>query len=150
MSTDKVKIRDDILASVSRNHAVSLKELMGASRSPEAVAARADAAQRLSMAGFRGTRIAQILKRDRTVVDDYLHGRYRGGRDDGRFNSLGAHLPLDIRHVILETARLSRTTPEVVIAEWLRERAQYELDAKSRENQGRGAVNYMSRVTVFA
>jgi hypothetical protein len=135
MSVDKAKLRDDILASVKRTHAVTTSELIGPSRDPEAVAARADAAQRLKMAGFRAAHIARILKRNPTVIGDYLHGQYRGGKNDGRFVSMpfGKHLPREVRDVVIEMARISNTTPEIILAEWICERATYELEAKSRE-----------------
>ena len=132
MSEDRAKIRDDILASVRRFHRVTMAQLLSASRAPEIVAARADAAQRLKICGFHAARIARILNRDPSVISSYLNGKYCGGKKDKRFTSVSlGKIPSDVREVVTEVARLSDTTPEIIVAEWVCERAMYEASAKS-------------------
>ena len=133
------KIRDDIIASVSRFHGVTMAQLSGLSRAPEIVAARADAAQRLKIAGFHAARIGRILKRDPSVISDYLKGHYCGGKKDKRLTSISlSKLPRDVCDVVAETARLSQTTPEIIVAELVCERAMYEVTAKCEDNRGHG------------
>ncbi len=127
-------IRKAIIASVIAKHSIEEAELLGDWRAQELVAARVDAARRLMAAGFTTSQIARALKRDRATVHHYLNDRARqNGRDYNRIKQQLLIIPADVRAVVDELAAKENVAPWLILKEWIVERAQYEIEARSRD-----------------
>lgn len=126
--------RKRIIAEVLQKHGIDEGTLLGPARTDDVVDARIEAAHRLRSAGFPNIRIAEILKRDRTVIWYYFDKTQRENhRDRLRLKRRHRLLPDDVRAVVNEFAKLEKVAPWTILSEWITERARYELEARARD-----------------
>ena len=116
----KELLRDQIISRVLIAHRISRADLLGKCRDADLVAARKAIAHSLRAAGFGLRHIGRILKRDRSTVEHYLGSRLK--TCVMLPNSLN-QFPEDVRDTVAAIAMAERTTPAVIITEWVTERA---------------------------
>jgi IS30 family transposase len=121
----------EIIKTVAAEHRLHIDDMLGRCRVDYLVAARRDAAIRLRGANFPIPQIAKMLKRDHSTIINYIDGGHVRKSRYFRKRALQFVNP-QAQAVILETAKLERTTPEIIIAEWVNERARCEMEAKAR------------------
>jgi hypothetical protein len=145
-SSEKEQLRKGILESVCRDHAVSMEEINSRKQSKRMVAARTDAIDRLKLVGFSDGNICRIFGRTPKFV------RYHRNRHKELVRHRGRDLPhwtrglsTEMRTALLQIAGSENVSVHVLMLEWVAERLNFEVQAKSRDNQGRGASNSLSR-----
>lgn len=123
----------EIIKTVLRERHIGAEDFFSRNRDNHLVSARKEAALRMNKAGYSPSFIARAIKRNYTTVMYYLSESFQA-RKAATYRNRRVLKFLDpvARDVILETARLEETTPEVIIAQWVNERAQYEASAKAR------------------
>lgn len=117
-------LREQIISRVLIAHRICRSDLLGKCRDADLVAARKAIAHSLKAAGFGVRHIGRILHRDRSTIEHYLGARVRVCMTLP--NSLNI-FPDDVRAAVAAVAMSERTTPAVVITEWITERARMEL-----------------------
>lgn len=123
----KVVARDEIISSVLAKHRVDPLDFFSTSRDCDLTEARRDAARQLSEAGFTHTRIAKLLRRDRSTIDYYLE---QTGRS--RLHAMMEPLPTEVKQTVKAIAEAEGVTVYALIREWISERATYEAQMKAR------------------
>jgi hypothetical protein len=121
--TTKEVLREQIISRVLTAHRIARSDLLGKSRDADLVAARKAIAHSLNASGFSMRGIARALNRDRSTIEHYLGFRVKTCM--ALPNSLN-RFPDDVIQIVSDFARAERTTPAVIITEWINERARFE------------------------
>jgi transposase len=131
LAPHRLGLSRQIIDSVIKRRKIHSDDFFDGSREPFLVAARREAARLLFAEGFNSQQIARRLKRDHTTVLNYLpkmeeaKKARRAARIVTRKLSDGAH------HLVIETAKRQGITAEELIARWVEERAQFEMQRKA-------------------
>jgi hypothetical protein len=133
----KELLREQIVSRVLIAHRISRSDLVGKCRDADLVAARKAIAHSLRAAGFGLRHIGRILHRDRSTIEHYLGARVRVCMMLP--NTLNK-FPDDVRDAIAAIALAERTTPAVIITEWVTERARMQI-AQQGEMQRENAYS---------
>lgn len=126
-----------IIKAVLLEHGVTAEAFFSKRRHDRLVEARVDAAQRLERKGYTVARISRLLKREYSVVAGYLHPDWRARRKKRvrnnavRFRAFRL-LGKEIGMFVIEYAEAEGVSFDVLLAEWISERARYEVEAKAR------------------
>jgi len=117
----------EIIQSVLRQHHVDREEFFSHCRHQDLVVARIDAAKQLREVGKSIGQIAIALKRSRDTIRYYLEpGIKRRRGEKYRADWPLAWLDPESRKVVIDHALVEQTTPSVIVARWIAERAEYE------------------------
>jgi predicted transcriptional regulator len=115
-----------IIASVLTAHRLHRDDFFGPYREPHLVAARAEAARRLAASGMSASRIGRVLNRHYTTVLNYLGLKDRK-RQRLNERAILRRLDPELRPVVEEIAAAESVTIETLIAQWVGERARFEV-----------------------
>ncbi|MCA6108152.1 hypothetical protein [Bradyrhizobium cenepequi] len=116
-----------IISAVLSLHRMHRDDFFGHRRDLHLVAARRDAAHRLREAGFTSGQIGRILKRNHTTVLNYFDGLRDGKRRRLNERAVLRHVDPELREPIQMIAQAEGVTLEMLIAQWVGERARYEI-----------------------
>lgn len=129
---EKTAMRNAILSQAMDDFGLTEDEFFGRGHTQDMVAARRKASHNLRKMGLSYTRIAAILKRDHSTIMNYFGDlRARRGAIYGQ-RRIFRHLSADLCEVIMTIAKDESITIETLMAQWVGERAAYELAAKAR------------------
>jgi hypothetical protein len=117
---------------VMREHHVHVEDFYSLYRDRHLVAARGAAAERLLDIGYMPGRIALFLRRNRTTVLNYLPQHKETRKTRHAAKTILRHLTPEARVTVLDYAHAENVKPELLIAQWVNERASYEAQAKLR------------------
>ena len=122
-----------IIKAVLNNHSLHADDFFGTSRVDYLVAARIDAATRMHARGYSHNRIADMLCRERSTITHYLNPGLRiVKRNRLRQTRAVKLLAPDTASFVLAFANAEQIAPEMLIARWVSERANYEIEARAR------------------
>lgn len=121
-----------IIEAVLLDHRIHAEDFFSLYRDKHLIAARATATQRLFDVGYTATRIGQFLKRNRSTVLNYQPHHREVKRSRHAAKTIMRHLTPEARRIVVDFAAAEHVKPELLIAEWVNERAHYEADAKAR------------------
>lgn len=122
-----------IIRQVLLDHGIAREDFLGLRRDKHLVAARQDAAKRLSAANFSRRQIGRMMKRTSETIRFYVDQKTRDYKAQLNRDKYGLRfLDVGTREIVLDFARLEDTKPEIVIAQWVAERARYEAEQKAR------------------
>ena len=129
----KTAVRKRIIDQVLEDHNITMAELVGRSRIERFVDARRDAAIMLMAAGFKMTRICEIMRRDHTTIHSYFsHTKREKMRARKRGQIVLDVLPDDVQGIVAEYAKANDTSPLTTVIEWISERARFEAESRAR------------------
>jgi transposase len=125
-----------IIKAVLNDHSLDPDDFFGTSRIDYLVEARIDAAVRMRARGYSHSRIADMLCRDRSTITYYLNPNGRAvKRNSLRQTRAVKLLAPDTAKFVLEIANAEQIAPEMLIAQWISERASYEIEARARDER---------------
>lgn len=107
-------------------------DFFGQSRQPHLVNARRLATERLIDLGFSPSQIGRYLKRNHTTILNYLPKLREAKRGRYARKIILRLLAPDAREVVKAYATAEGVTPELLVAQWINERAHFEAEAKAR------------------
>lgn len=127
----EVNATHEIIRSVLRQHMIHKDDFYSACREPNLVAARIDAAKQLREAGKTIGQIALALKRSNDTIRYYLEPGIKRRKTAKHTETWPlSWLDPDARKVVVDYALAEETSPRVIIAQWIAERASYEASQK--------------------
>jgi predicted HicB family RNase H-like nuclease len=129
---DKVRIREEIISDVLKQHGIGRDEFFGKLRTARHVDARRQVAYRLKDAGFSKVRIAEIIKRNHHTVSYYFGDASARKLSCSAQRRLFRRISGDLQHVVARCAEAEGITIETLVAQWVSERAEHEIAAKAR------------------
>lgn len=122
-----------IIRQVLLDHGIAREDFLSLRRDKHLVEARRDAARRLSEAHFSRAQIGKMMKRCEDTIRFYIDDRTRDYKAELLRNKFGMRfLDAGTREIVLEFARLEQTKPEIIIAQWVAARAEYEASERAR------------------
>ena len=107
-------------------------DFFGGAREPHLVAARRDCAQRLSGAGYSAAAIGRMMKRSPTTILNYFPGMAEKKKGRYAARRLMRLVSADLCSAIRDIAKAENVSPEVLMSQWVAERATYEVEARAR------------------
>lgn len=127
-----------IIDAVIADHSCGRDEFFSRHSEAYLVNARVDAARRLrNELDLSSTVIARLLKRECSTIRYYLKPNLRARKQAGpkakwRSAQVLRFLDPDAAATVAAVAVAENTAPEMIIAQWIGERARFEAEAKSR------------------
>lgn len=119
---------DRAIDAILKKHGVSRADFHGAKRAAKFCAARMEVATSLRAMGFTVARISILMDRDHSTVGWFLYPKIREYRRNRvranwqKYSALQKYEP-DVRAAVLRAARETDTKPNLIIAQWVTERA---------------------------
>lgn len=122
-----------IIRDVLKEHQICADDFFGLRRDKHLTAARYDAAQRLRHADYSWSAIGRLMKRNHSTIRHYcLPDRRQRQKEVYRDKWAMRFMDAGTREVVLAFAEAHDTKPEVIIAQWVADRADYEAREKAR------------------
>ena len=120
-----------IIRDVLSEHQICADDFFGLRRDKHLTLARTDAAKRLHAAGYDWSSMARIMKRNHSTVRYYVLSSHRDRkRQYYRDKYAMRFMDAGTREVVLAAAEAEGAKPEVIIAQWVADRALHEAQAK--------------------
>lgn len=127
-----------IIDAVIADHNCDRTEFFSRHSEAYLVNARVEAARRLrTELNLSSSVIARLLKRESSTIRYYLNPELRARKQAGpkakwRSSQVLRFLDPDAAETVAAVAVAENTAPEMIIAQWVSERARYEAEAKAR------------------
>jgi hypothetical protein len=120
-----------IIKAVLQTHRLHKDDFFGPYRWSYLIEARMDAANRLRAAGFSVNQIARIMKRNHTTILNYFPDLREAKRRRLNERMILRKLDPELCPVVKTIAAAEGVTIEILIAQWVGERARYEISQRN-------------------